>query len=198
MTRSRGRLVALAACLLALAATPPARGHESPVDHVDRDMAMWVADGRLFLSYRVQVSERMAMMQLNQADVNSDGKVSDAERRKYFETWQGALAKLLQLQMDGRAIAWTPVGEVAFDARLGQTYLFSAALPANLSEGAPWRLKDLFSRQYPGQYRYRQTPALAAGASPVICELEKNISDVGEEHPEIVVLVFKLPKTPAP
>lgn len=187
-----GRIIAVV--WLAMAASM-ALAHESPVDHVDRDLSMWIQDGKLVLSYRIQVSERMAMMQLNEADANGDGRISDEERRVYFAARQKALGALLRLEFAGKPAAWSAEGDVLLDARLGQTYRFSAPLPEHAT-GVDGRLNDLFSREYPGGFRYRQSPSLPEDAAAVTCELESASQNESQEHPSTVVLRFKLPAAP--
>lgn len=139
-------------CLgLALAAV----AHESPVDHVERELRLWVEDGRLHLSYRIQQSERAVLLQLHRIDTSGDGVVSEAEREAFFTAQARRIAGLFALEVDGQALKLAPAGGVQLDARLGQTFTFSAPL-ASLRPGRhAGRLADGYSRMYPGPFRWR-------------------------------------------
>jgi hypothetical protein len=131
-----------------------ARAHESPVDHVEREVRLWVEGNRLHFSYRVQQSERSVLMQLHKMDGNADGNISDTERDAFFTAHAARLAGLFRLELDGRTLKLAPLGSVRLDPRLGQTFLFTAPLP-NLPPGLhAGHLIDDNSRAYPGPFRW--------------------------------------------
>jgi len=124
------------------------------VDHVERELRLWVEDGRLHLNYRVQHSERSVLMQLHQMDANADGVISDAECESFFAKQAEKIAALLTLELDSQPLKFSPAGIVQRDARLGQTFAFTTPL-ANLRPGRhPGSLVDNFSRAYPGPFRW--------------------------------------------
>lgn len=187
-----GRLAALTLlCVISIAA--PGQAHESPVAHVDRTMTMWAKDGRLYLRYRVQVPELMAMMQLHEADTNRDGKVSDAEWDVFRDGMVKRMKGLLRVEFEGKTSELEIVGKLTADAQLGQTYLFSAPLPTagdakDAKKSA--RLRDEFSRIYPGACRYLNSVAIPEGAKRIEAELETQVEKADGAHPAIVVLKF--------
>ena len=60
--------------------------HESPIDHVDRLVKVWLADDGLHLSYRMRISERQALLQLRAVDTDRDGKISSTESGTFFKS----------------------------------------------------------------------------------------------------------------
>src|SRR4051812_7055021 len=101
-------ILAIAVVLLA-----PIRplAHESPVDHVDRSIRIWIDGETIFLCYKLQLSERAAMMQLKDMDTDADGVVSNRERDAYFAAFSANLAKQLRVQIDERALELKPSGK---------------------------------------------------------------------------------------
>lgn len=171
---------------------PPVHAHESPVDHVDREMAAWVSGGRLYIRYRARLTERMAIMELDAADTDRDGSVSDAELDAYLTKRHKQIASQLRMEADGKMIAWTLEGKVKLDPGLGQTFLFSA--PVNgFTSTTRLRLVDRYSRQYPGGFRYLANAELPEGAARVTAEAGETSDPRKGEHPEEITLIFRLP-----
>ncbi|MGB8356019.1 MAG: hypothetical protein WCD79_19125 [Chthoniobacteraceae bacterium] len=128
--------------------------HESPIDHVERELRFWVEGGRLHLSYRVQQSERAILMQLHKMDTDGDGMISEAERGAYFTAQAQKIAGLLKLDLDGRPLAFSPAGTVQLDARLGETFEFTTPLPVLNAGRHPGHMLDGYSWLYPGPFRW--------------------------------------------
>ena len=140
-----------------------AAAHESPVDHVDREFRLWVAEGRLHLSYRLQLAERAALLQLHQMDKDADGRISQAERDAYFTTQAERLGRGFTLELAGRALALTPSSPVQCDARLGQTFTFQTPQVALAPGRHAGRLADAHARAYPGPFRWVDAGSASAG-----------------------------------
>ena len=143
-------LAAILLCLCVCLAT----AHESPVDHVEREFRLWVAEGRLHLSYRLQLAERAALLQLHRMDTDADGRISAAERDAFFTAQAERLARGFTVELAGRSLAFTPSAAVRCDARLGQTFTFQAPLPTLAPGRHPGRLADAHARAYPGPFRW--------------------------------------------
>lgn len=161
-----GSGVWLAAVFLCLFASL-AIAHESPVDHVDREFRLWVAEGRLHLSYRLQLAERAALLQLHQMDTDADGHISHAERDVFFTTQAERLGRGFTLELAGRTLALIPSASVQCDARLGQTFTFQTTLPALAPGRHAGRLADAHARAYPGPFRWVDTGPAATGEARV-------------------------------
>ncbi|MEN9574538.1 MAG: hypothetical protein RL514_2393 [Verrucomicrobiota bacterium] len=159
--------------LCLLAGFAPA--HESPVDHVEREFRLWVTEGRLHLSYRLQLAERAALLQLHRMDTDADGRISGTERDVFFSTQAERLARGFTLELAGRALFFAPSAAVRCDARLGQTFSFVAPMPS-LAPGrhAGW-LADAHARAYPGPFRW--VNAGAGGPSEVRVEPGLAVTD---------------------
>ncbi len=176
-------------------------GHESAVDHVDRTLAMWVLDGTLYVSYHCQLTERAAMMQLDQADADGDGVVGDAEREAGDAAATARFGALLRIELAGAPLPLRPVAGVVRDPGLGQTYLFSASLPVD-HVGAHGELIDGTADDYPGETRFIQQPAMPAGARAVTGAWDEHsdpehANDPSEDHadhPAVVRIRFDLPR----
>jgi hypothetical protein len=108
-----------AAIVFALITRPTA--HESPVDHVERALRLSIADGKLIVSYRLQVTERAALLQLHRMDTDHDGRISEQERDAFFTPFSAHLAAQLKLGIDGRTFEMKPAAPVKLDAEFGQT-----------------------------------------------------------------------------
>src|SRR6187551_2998837 len=80
------------ACALVLSAPLKPLAHESPVDHVDRGIFIWIAGETIHVRYQLQLSERAAMMQLTKMDGDGDGVISGRERDTYFESFAESLS----------------------------------------------------------------------------------------------------------
>lgn len=177
------------ACLALIVAAGSSPSHESTIDHVDRVLAMWVQDGALYLSYRRQVTERVALFELNLADADRDGTVDDEELRAQLAAQAQRLEGRLQLELAGQLVPLRTWGEVVLDPALGQTFIFRAELPAEHA-GLVGRLSDESVREYPGETRYQQSPALPAGAQalaadwddPAAAEHHAHHHELGHEH----------------
>ena len=78
--------------------------HDSPIDHVDRVVQIYVAGGRLHVHYRFRCEERQVLLQLHQMDKNGDGKISDEERDAYFSGVAQQLLKQLHVEFDGEPL----------------------------------------------------------------------------------------------
>lgn len=173
------------AAMLALCA---AQAHESPVDHVERELELTVKDGQLCLGYRLHFTDRALIMQLLAMDTNNDGHLTDAERTAYFTDFAGKLADLFSVQVDGKPLKFKPIGAMRPDGRLGQTYDFCAplgTLPPGRHLGV---LLDGYSRQYPGPFRWHPEEA-APGIH--VEPLDQPVADP-TQHPAWLELKFAI------
>ena len=179
--------------VLVLAVVGPARAHESVLDHAERELTLWVAGGALHLRYRLQPSERAAVMDLVAMDRDRDGRIAPAEHAAFAAARHQELAALLALTFDGVAVPLAPAGAVTRDAALGQTYEFTAALPptaATVKVAAV--LRDGYSRRYPGPGVVR------AGGPGERVELAPAVPPAaGRDHPELLVVSFAVLPPPA-
>ena len=155
------------AMLFAVVVASLAAAHESPVDHVEREFRLWVAEGRLHLSYRLQLAERAALLQLHQMDTDTDGHISHAERDVFFTTQAKRLGRGFTVELAGRALALTPSSPVQCDARLGQTFTFQTPLLALAPGRHAGRLADAHARAYPGPFRWVDADSAAPGEARV-------------------------------
>ncbi|MDP6114271.1 MAG: hypothetical protein QGG53_20605 [Planctomycetota bacterium] len=139
---------------LIIALGTPGFAHESPVDHVERTLRMWVKDGRLHLSYRIELTERSVLIQLHRMDRDGNGRISQSEKAEYFTPFREALAGQLEITIGERRLPMRPDGDVKLSPGLRQTYTFSSPLPAAQDGKVSGRLRDLYSARHPGTYRY--------------------------------------------
>lgn len=139
------------------------RGHESPIDHVERELRLFAEDGQVRLVYRLLPTERATLMELRAMDTDGDGIVSAAERDAFFARKAEALARLIELRIGERPLPLEPVGSVRLDPQLGQTFLFAAALPALPPGRHPGTLVDGHSRDYPGGYVWKEPGQAESG-----------------------------------
>ena len=177
-----------AAALLCLPLEPTA--HDSPVDHVDRAIRIYFENGKLFVRYQLQLSERSATMQLAQLDTNQDGMISDAERGTFFAAQQKELSALLKLKLGENALELKPEGTVELLPQFKQVFLFSA--PAGKLEKGRFKgeLLDLYSRNYPGAYRWDEPKRKVEGPSVQVSEAPKFHTVDG--HPSVLLIRFEL------
>ncbi len=164
-TRISGACLRVLACGALLLGGGAATAHDSAVADVDRTVSMWVVDGRVWLSYRRQITEDAALLELDHADADGDGRISDAESLARFDAAAQAIASRLKLRSNAGELRLEPVGHAVLDPAFGQTFLFSAALPATAADG--WTLVDGTMREHPGEERYIQAPDLPPGARAV-------------------------------
>ena len=164
--------------------------HESPIDHIDRTVQIFVQDGKLHLSYRFRCEERQVMLQLLQMDKNGDGKISDAEREAWFREVASNLVKQLHVEVDGRAMELEQLGTVRLDPDLSQTYEFVSPIQ-DLSVGEHKGLfTDEFSRAHPGQYKWSPRQINANGID--IDATEAPGLELQGSHPAMIVINLKI------
>lgn len=162
------------------------RAHDSPMDHLRRELRLWVENGNLRLRYRLQLSERSALLQLHAMDRNRDGKITLPERQRFFAAFSRELASLLKITVAGKPLPLQPVGAVKFDPRFGQTYEFKAPLAGAGPGRHAGRLGDLYSRRYPGAFHYYPT----LGSRVEVAE-KPEATGFGR-HPGMIVLKFRV------
>ena len=186
------RLFSLTLCLLAVT-LPVSQAHESPVDHVERQFRIIVKDGALQVTYRIGLTERAALLQLQAMDTNADGHIDDAEVDVFFTAQAKYLAGLFKLDLDGQPLALQPAGEVQRDLKFGQTYTFTAPLGKLTPGRHPGMLADGFSRMYPGSFRWIRPGE--GGPKDIRVEAVVIPQDAGanqREHPSRIELKFNL------
>jgi hypothetical protein len=177
---------------IALVASAPLKplAHESPVDHVDRGIRIWVKGETIYLRYQLQLSERAAMMQLTQIDRNGDAIISDSERDEYFRKFAETLSKQLHLKIDGRDLELKCEGKVELLPNFQQVFSFSAQC-AQLKTGKhSGVLSDEYSRSYPGAYRW-DAPQIDSGTGPRII-VKDAPKAIAIEHSGFLVINFEV------
>jgi hypothetical protein len=176
--------------LVALALTPTSgHGHESPIDHVERELQLFAGDGRVRLVYRLLSTERAALMELRAMDVDGDGSISLQERDAFWAGKGRAIAKSLELTIGDRSLALEPDGGVRCDPQLGQTFVFTAPWPALAPGRHPGKLVDGHSRNYPGGFVWKSP---GQGGSEAI-RFEPVTPDTrSHEHPPWLELQFNV------
>lgn len=180
----------LAAMFFSLALALSGRAHESPVDHVERDLELTVKGDQLLLSYRLRFSDRALLMQVSEMDKDGDGRLSEKEMATYFADQAARLAGLLKLQIDGASVPLKPTGAARPDVKLTQAYQFSApiaGLPAGRHAGL---FIDGHSRMYPGGYRWKQNPDADPKQPRIV--LAGPDSAKNTQHPEWLELKFEI------
>ena len=176
---------------MVLAAPLRPLAHESPVDHVDRAIRIWIEGDSLFLRYQLQLSERAAMMQLKTMDADADGAVSENERDVFFSAFAERLAKDLHVQLGERTAELKPTGRVELLPQFRQVFVFSAPTGALTPGSLGGKLSDEFSRNYPGVYRWDGMKENSkSGPRVVVREAPKSQEAVG--HPAVLVLKFEV------
>jgi hypothetical protein len=175
----------LAACLAV-----PSSAHESPIDHVERELDLTVKDGELLLNYRLRFSDRALLMQVSDMDKDGDGKLSQQEADEYFTAQAARLADLLKLQVDGQPLELKPTGAARPEIKLTQAYQFSAPLAGLRAGRHAGLLIDGHSRMYPGGYRWRQNPV--GDPKQVHIALAGPESAKNTQHPEWLELKFEI------
>jgi len=153
------------ALALVLAVPLEPLAHESPVDHVDRSIRIWISGETIHLSYQLQLSERAAMMQLTKMDSDADGVISERERDAYFSSFADALSKQLHLQIENRNLELKRDGKVQLQPQFRQVFTFTASCGTLAKGKHPGRLNDEYSRSYPGVYRW-DGPKVDVGTGP--------------------------------
>ena len=179
-----------------LAVLSVAQAHESPVDHVDRTLTLWVQDGRLFVACRLQLTLRMALLQFHAADADRDGTVSASEMAKFLEAAAVRLRDLLRAEVGGRPLAWDAAIRTSLEPGLAQRFVFSAPLGEVGKETWEGRLSDGFSVHYPGHYRFLNTGEIPAGAQRLLAEFAPETERPPGGHPARVVVKFTLATAP--
>lgn len=191
------KICTLAATLFSLWLAVHGGAHESPIDHVERELELSVKDGQLLLNYRLRFSDRALLMQLGEMDTNGDGRLSEQETAAYFTAQAARLAELLKLQIDGQPLKFTPTGAARPDLKLTQAYQFSAPL-AGLRAGRHAGLfVDGHSRMYPGGFRWRQNADPDPKQTRVVPLTEPEAR--AAQHPEWLELKFEIivPESPS-
>ena len=145
---------------LCFASQPAAFAHESPVDHVDRTMALCEKDGRLHLEVRLQITLRMALMQFHAADSNATGSLTDAALHAALQRTAADLHRLIAIEIGGKRLAWDAAVRVSLEPGLGQRFVLSAPLASPPGAALSGRLLDDFSAQHPGHYRFVNSPEI--------------------------------------
>lgn len=178
--------------LVALALVPTSgRGHESPIDHVERELRLFAEEGTAVLVYRLLPTERAAIMELAFMDADANGTVSDPERDAFFAAKARALAEQIELVIDASPLPLEPQGGVRLDPQFGQTFRFAAPLPALAPGRHPGRLLDGHSRDYPGGFVWKEPGRGGPGAirfEPVSPATDRRSPD----HPPWLELQFNV------
>ena len=177
---------------IALALVPtPGRGHESPIDHVERELRLVAEDGQVVLTYRLLPTERAALMELKAMDTDGYGTIADKERDAFLAAKSQAIAKQIAIEIDDFSLPLAPRGGVRCDPQLGQTFVFAARLPTLTSGRHPGKLVDGHSRDYPGSFVWKEPGRGGSGAvrfEPVAPVTSRRSQD----HPPWLELQFNV------
>ena len=176
-------------CLLVLFGQFPLmpQGHDSPIDHVDRGIRIWVEGENIWVAYQIQVSERMALMQLHAMDINGDGAVSDEERDVFFERFYAMLKPQIELELNGQKIELKPALKVQFLPQFHQIFTFSGAIGKLTEKKMNGQFMDSYSRNYPGDYRW-DGPKVDTGLGPQVKVTEDpKTADLQGRHSMLVI-----------
>ena len=165
--------------------------HESPIDHVDRQIRLWVEGDRLFIRYQLQLSQRAAMMQLQKMDVDKDGTVSPQERDAQLNAYAVKLSRQLELYVADKAVEVSSAGPVKVLPHCRQVYVFSGQIGTLTSGTLRGKLVDNYSRHYPGSYR-GENPKHDSGARAAVKVLLTDIPQLNSGHAGALVLNFDL------
>ena len=185
--RSMRRAIFLLGLILCAA---PLFAHESPIDHIDRTVQIYVQDAKVHLTYRFRCEERQVMLQLLQMDKNGDGKISDEERDAWFKNIADTLTKQLKVEIDGKTYPLTQLGNVRLDPDMSQTYEFVSPIEALAVGEHKGRFTDEFSRTHPGQYRWSPRQINANGIDIDASEAP-GLEQQGP-HPAMIVINLKV------
>ena len=138
-------------CLLSVVFA--ATAHESPIDHVDRQLAFIVSGETLELRYRFRKTQRAALMQLRTMDVDRDGSISASERERFFRQAGRRLAGQLKLKSEGQEQVFQMAGEVMLRPDFSQEFRFTTPLKDNVAAAIFY---DDFSGRQPGNVTVAQ------------------------------------------
>ena len=138
-----------------------AMAHESPIDHVDRQLAFVLKGETLELRYRFQKTQRAALMQLRSMDVDRDGSISVLEREQFFTQVGQRLAGQLKLKSKGQEQIFRMAGEVVLRPDFSQEFRFTAPLKDNV---VATMFFDEFSGRQPGNVTIAQPPIVGRKA----------------------------------
>ena len=162
--KTPGNILAFAVGIPLALVTTPGHGHESPIDHVERELRLVAEDGQVLLTYRLLPTERAALMEFKAMDADGNGTIADEERNAFLAAKSRAIAKQIAFEIDEIPLPLEPRGGVRCDPQLGQTFVFAAPLPPLASGRHPGRLVDGHSRDYPGGFVWKEPGRGGSGA----------------------------------
>ena len=186
-----GNMLVVAVGIALVLVPTPGRGHESPIDHVERELRLVAEDGQVVLTYRLLPTERAALMELKAMDTDGNGTIADKERDAFLAAKSQAIAKQIALEIDDFSLPLAPRGGVRCDPQLGQTFVFAARLPTLTSGRHPGKLVDGHSRDYPGSFVWKEPGRGGSGAvrfEPVAPVTSRRSQD----HPPWLELQFNV------
>src|SRR4051812_42860792 len=97
-----GRVASLSILLGICCITSSVTAHDSPIDHVERTVQIYIEAAKVHVIYRFRCEERQAMLQLHEMDADRDGKISDGARAAYFKHVSDELSKQLHVEVEGK------------------------------------------------------------------------------------------------
>jgi len=162
--KTPGHMLVVAVGIALTLVPTPGRGHESPIDHVERELRLIAEDGQVVLTYRLLPTERAALMELKAMDTDGNGTIADKERDVFLAAKSQAIARQIALEIDEFPLPLAPRGGVRCDPQLGQTFVFAARLPTLASGRHPGKLVDGHSRDYPGGFVWKEPGRGGSGA----------------------------------
>lgn len=183
----RSSLIVFVAFLLP-AAVP---AHESPIDHINRTLTFDVRAEQLTVGYRMNLTPRVAILQLRKMDRDRNGRISSDEQSGYFDAFARRLSSELVFEMNDKRLPVTVTDDVKLYPDLGNEYHFAVPLGPLTKGRHVIQFRDEFSRRYPGSVRLA---AAAARAGEPVVEIRKDVRgtrrhrDMIEVDLEITVL----------
>ena len=176
-------------CLLLLLVRFPLapEGHDSPIDHVDRGVRIWVDGENICVAYQVQLSERAALMELHVMDANGDGSVSDSERDAFLEKFYALLGPQLELELGGKKIELKPSQKTQLLPQFRQVFTFSGPIGKLSEKKVSGKFSDSFSRNYPGDYRWNGPKVDTSSGPRVLVSEDPKTVDAAGKHAMLVI-----------
>jgi hypothetical protein len=194
MKAMRGMPLGGLVLLGALGAASVARGHESPVDHIERSLRFRIVEQKLHLRYETQLPLRLALLRMRRIDANGDGALGDEERASFLRRRAARLAHGLRLKIGGERRFFRPLGP----GRLAPPYRERFTFVADLGDLPPGRhegvLRDRTSRVRPGPYTLERPETPKEEGPRVRVSEAPRLEKIGRHkaHAAMIVLRLKL------
>ncbi|MCJ8328679.1 MAG: hypothetical protein HRT89_00240 [Lentisphaeria bacterium] len=140
--------------LAAIFVSLSSQAHESPIDHIDRLIKVWIEKDGLHISYQMHLSERQALLQLRAVDTDKNGQINGTEKATYFKSHGEKVASYLVLTLGKKRLPITLAEPVLLRANFSQRYHFVAPMDFKAGQ-TDLLLTDNYSHLYPGSCRIK-------------------------------------------